>query len=362
MKKIGMVGCGNISGAYFNHCAPYKNIKIVKVADMDEARAKAVAAERGIQAVPLDAIYTDPDIDIILNLTIPQAHKEVNLKAIAAGKHAYCEKPFALTIADAKETLAAAKAKKVLTGCAPDTVLGGGIQTARKLIDDGVIGDLIGSTAFMMCRGHESWHPSPVFYYKKGGGPMLDMGPYYVTALVTLLGPIARISGSTRMSFPTRTITSEPLNGTIIEVETPTHLAGTIDFQCGAVGTIITSFDVVGHQLPRIEVYGSKGTLSVPDPNTFAGEVKLLRQGTKEWEVMPHTHNIEIGRGTGVSDLAACIGKRRKPRASGELATHVLEAMLAFEQSSVSGKHVKLKSKCLKPVAMKAGMQKGEMD
>ncbi|MDA0991412.1 MAG: Gfo/Idh/MocA family oxidoreductase, partial [Verrucomicrobia bacterium] len=264
--KIGLVGCGAISNAYFKNltglCA---GVRMTVCADLDPARATAKAAEHeGVEAVPLDDIFKRPDIDIILNLTIPKAHFEVSMRAVEAGKSTYSEKPLCLTRAEGRELLAAGKAAGVLVGAAPDTFMGAGIQTCRRLIDDGRIGEPIGAQAFMLGHGHESWHPDPEFYYAIGGGPMFDMGPYYLTALINLMGPIAEVAGATRISFPERTITSEKKHGKIITVETPTHVTGIMNFASGAIGTITTSFDVWRSMVPRIEIFGSEATLSVP--------------------------------------------------------------------------------------------------
>src|SRR5262245_6033515 len=252
--KVGVVGCGKISGAYFEHCKAFEILDMAACADIDHDRAVAAAKEFGIpKACSVEELLADPEIQIVLNLTVPQAHAEVNLAAIAAGKHVYAEKPLAVTREDGQQTLAAAKERGVLVGCAPDTVLGGGIQTCRKLIDDGAIGVPVAATAFMMSHGPESWHPNPGFYYLTGGGPMLDMGPYYLTALITLIGPIRRVTGSTRITFPERVATSQARFGERLPVEVATHAAGVIDFANGAVGTIITSFDVWFANLPRSE-------------------------------------------------------------------------------------------------------------
>ena len=266
----------------------------------------------------------------MLNLTIPAAHHEVSMKAVKAGKHAHSEKPFTVTRDEGLELLAAAKAAGVRCGAAPDTFLGGGHQTARKLIDDGWIGEPVACTAFMQCHGHESWHPSPEFYYKEGGGPMFDMGPYYLTDLVQLLGPVARVSGSTKKSFETRTITSERLYGTEIKVDVPTHIAGIMEFENGAVGTIITSFDVWKHHLPCIEIHGTEGSIFVPCSHPYAGG----------------------GRGLGVADLAQAVIDDRPHRCNGELAYHVLDLMHAFHDASDEKRFVDIESSCERPAAM----------
>jgi predicted dehydrogenase len=343
--RIGIVGCGNISGIYFRNLGQYVETEIVAVADLDADRAKAVAEKNSIPlALTPDALIAHPDVDLVLNLTIPNAHATIAQQAVDAGKHVYNEKPLAILREDAQRFLATAQEKGVRVGCAPDTFLGSGIQTCRKLIDEGAIGDPVGGSAFMLCRGHESWHPSPEFYYEAGGGPMLDMGPYYVTALVNLLGPIRRVGGSTRITFPTRTITSQPKAGKVIEVETPTHLVGTIDFASGAIVQIATSFDVYGSTEPTIAIYGSEGTLLCPDPNGFAGTVKLKRAGGQFEEIPLAFGTDDNARGIGVRDIALAIAENRPHRASGALAYHVLDVMKSFQDSSESNHHIVISS------------------
>ncbi len=253
-------------------------------------------------------LLADPEIEIVLNLTIPAAHAEVALAAIEAGKSVYNEKPLAVTREDGKRIVALARERNLRVGCAPDTFLGAGLQTCREVIDAGTIGEPVAATAFMLGHGPEGWHPDPDFYYQVGGGPMFDMGPYYLTALVSMLGPVRRVTGSARITSPERVIGSEPKRGQIIHVNTPTHLAGVMDFAQGAVGTLVTSFDVWGANVPRIEVYGTQGSLSVPDPNTFGGPVRLLRAGSKEWEEVPVTRPYaENSRGIGLADMATAL-------------------------------------------------------
>jgi predicted dehydrogenase len=361
--KVGIVGCGNISPAYFKGCRAFSILDVVACSDIDQGRARARAEEFGVaRACSVDELLADPEIEIVINLTIPKAHAQVNLAAIAAGKNVHCEKPLAVTREDGQKTLAAARQKGVLLGCAPDTFMGGGIQTCRKLIDDGWIGEPVALTAFMTCHGHESWHPDPGFYYQLGGGPMLDMGPYYLTALVNLVGPVARVTGSTRVTFAERVITSQPKNGKHVRVETPTHIAGVMDFANGAVGTIITSFDVWFADLPHIEIYGTAGSLSVPDPNTFSGPVKVRRAGAAAWSEVPHTHSDEVSRGIGVADMAYALRYNRPHRANGALAYHVLDVMHAFQDASESGKHVNIASTCAQPAALPMGLPAGELD
>ncbi|WP_062109302.1 Gfo/Idh/MocA family protein [Bacillus niameyensis] len=349
--KVGIIGCGNISSIYCEAGEKFPILDIVACADLDFERAKTRAKQYNIpNAYTVEELLADSDIDIVINLTIPQAHAQVCLAALEAGKHVYVEKPLAITREDGEKILLLANKKGLRVGGAPDTFLGGGLQTCRKLIDDGVMGEVIGTTAFMMSPGHENWHPDPEFYYKSGGGPMFDMGPYYLTAMISLIGPIRRVTGSARISFPERKITSEPRFGQTIQVEVPTHIAGVLDFENGAVGTIITSFDIAGSKLPHMEIYGSKGSIIVPDPNTFGGPVLLRKHGSLKWEEVPLTHGFtNNSRGIGVADMAEALQTGRPHRANGELAFHVLDAMHAFIESSERGIHFELSSTCKKP-------------
>jgi predicted dehydrogenase len=364
--NIGIVGCGAISGIYLKNCTGrFQVVNVAACADIIPERAQEKAKEYGVaKACSVDELLADPDVHIVLNLTIPKVHAEVCVKALEAGKHAYVEKPLAVSRADGTRVLDTAKAKGLRVGGAPDTFLGGGIQTCRKLIEDGWVGRPVGATAFMLGAGHESWHPDPEFYYKAGGGPMFDMGPYYLTALVFLLGPINRIAGLTRTTFSERLITSEPKYGTTIAVDVPTHVAGLMDFHSGAVGTIITSFDIRGgHNLPRIEVYGTEGTLMVPDPNTFGGPVMMRRAGQKEWKEVPLSHGYaDNSRGIGVADMAYGILSGRPHRANGELTYHVLEAMHAFHDASDSGQYYSMQSTCEQPAPLPLHLTEGMLD
>ncbi|HYE04021.1 MAG TPA: Gfo/Idh/MocA family oxidoreductase [Planctomycetota bacterium] len=361
--NIGIIGCGNIAPAYFNTLRHFSEVKLAACADMDVARAQARAKEFGVaKACSVDELLADPAIEIVINLTIPKAHVAVGLQIVAAGKHPYSEKPLGLDRAEGKKLLDAAKAKGVRVGSAPDTVLGPGTQTCRKLIDDGAIGTVVGGTAFMLCSGHESWHPDPAFYYQKGGGPMFDMGPYYLTSLITLLGPVKRVTGVTRTTHAERLITSAPKKGTKITVDVPTHVAGILEFASGAIVTLTTSFDVPSHTMPNIELWGTAGGLSVPDPNGFAGTVRLRKREEQDWKDVP-LNNVQPHqeRGMGVLDMAAAIREKRAHRASGELAYHVLDIMQALHESSASGQFVTLTSTCAKPEAMKAGAAQGAL-
>lgn len=360
--NVAIIGCGNISSIYFETAQRLHDIDITACADLIVERAQESAEKYSIpKACTPEEVYADPAIDIILNLTIPAAHVEVGRAAIAAGKHVYSEKPLSVDRESAQSLLDDAAKKGVRVGCAPDTFLGAGIQTCRKLIDDGAIGDVIGGTAFLLCPGHERWHPAPEFYYKIGGGPMLDMGPYYFTALVNLLGPVKTISGFAKTTHPTRTITSEPKNGTIIEVETPTHVGGVAEFHNGAVISITTSFDVWAKSVPPIELYGTKGSLRVPDPNKFDGPVEMWHKDTQEWQDVPIKFPYEENsRAVGVADMAKAIIEDRPHRASGELAYHVLDVMCTFVESTEM-RTVEVQSTCAQPQPLSESCKEGEI-
>ena len=350
---IGIVGCGNISDTYLKNCQAYDNLQVVACADVELARATAKAREFGIDARKVEALLADPEIQIVVNLTPPTAHAEISLAALTAGKHVYSEKPLAISRADGEKILALAKECHLRVAGAPDTFLGGGLQTCRRLIDEGAIGEPVAAVAFMAGHGPEGWHPNPDFFYQPGAGPMFDMGPYYLTTLIHLLGPARRVAASTRISFPERLITSQPHSGEKIKVNTSTHVAGVVDFVSGPVATIITSFDVWAANLPRVEIYGAEGSLSVPDPNTFNGPVRVRRAADKEWRDAPLTHGFtDNSRGLGVADLAAAIRSNRPHRANGAMAYHVLDLMHAFDESSQSGRHVEIASQCNRPAAL----------
>ena len=356
--KIGVIGCGNISSIYLKNLTQVFDVaEVVACADLILERAQAKAQEFNIpEACSVKELLNNPAIEIVVNLTIPEAHADVAMQVLEAGKNVYNEKPLTIQREDAQKMLTMAKEKRLLVGSAPDTFLGGGLQTCIKLIDDGWIGKPVAATAFMTCHGHESWHPAPEFYYKVGGGPMFDMGPYYLTALIALMGPVRRVTGSAQTTFSERTITSEPKFGTKIEVEVPTHVAGTLDFENGAVGTMITSFDIWHSQLPFIEIYGSEGTLSVPNPNTFRGPIFVRRQGAREWMEIPLTHGFsENSRGLGVADMAQALSNDRQHRANGDMAYHVLDIMHGFHDASKNGKHYELASTCIRPEPMPLG-------
>jgi predicted dehydrogenase len=360
---IGIIGCGNISEAYLKAAAGFPILDIRGLADARPEAAQAAAAKFGLKACSVDELLRDDGVEIIVNLTIPAAHVEVGLQAIAAGKHVHSEKPLGLSVADARRLVDAAGPRDLRVGCAPDTFLGGGHQTCRQLVDDGVIGRPVAGTAFFMCPGHERWHPNPAFYYAPGGGPMLDMGPYYITALVNLIGPVTRVAGVAARVRDKRLITSQPLNGQTIDVAVATHVAGTLEFANGAVVSIATSFDVPRHRHAPIELYGTEASLQVPDPNRFGGPVEIARAG-EDWRNLPLTHGHADGnfRSIGVADMAHALRSGRAHRASGELALHVLEVMEAFQVSSDTGRHVSIETRPQRPAPLSAVLTDGRLD
>jgi len=364
--RVGVVGCGAISGAYFKMARRLQDIEMVACADLNREAAEARAREFAIPKVcDVEELLADPEIEIVLNLTVPKAHAPVALAALAAGKHTYAEKPFGVTREEGEALLAAARDRGLRVGCAPDTFMGAGVQTARQVIDEGGIGRPVAFTAFMMGRGHESWHPSPRFYYEVGGGPMFDMGPYYLTALLNLLGPVRRISGAAAIAIPERVITSQPRHGERIQVETPDHICGTMEFEQGAVGTIITSFATLfaGYDgtFP-ITVFGTDGTLRVPDPNGFDGPIQLRRPGDEEWRDVPHAFPAGYGRAVGLADMAHAIRTGRPHRANGEQAFAVLDLMQGFLDSSREGRFREPVSRYERPAPMPAGLPLGVLD
>lgn len=362
--RVGIIGAGVISGIYLEAPKKFDILENAAIADIDLPRAQAKAEQYGVpKACSVEELLADPDIDIVINLTIPAVHAQVSLAALEAGKSVYSEKPLATNRDDAAKLLKVAADKGLRVGCAPDTFLGAGLQTCRKLIDDGWIGQPLAASAFMLSSGPEKWHPDPEFFFQPGAGPLFDMGPYYITALVSLLGPITRVTGSAQAVRPERTILSQPKFGAKIQVNTPSHVAGVLDFEGGIVATLITSFDAWYHGLPPIEIYGTDGTLVVPDPNTFGGPVKLRRSGSEGWSELPLSHDYSANsRGLGVADMAYAIQSGRKHRASGDLAYHVLDTMQSILEASKEEKHIHLSSQVDRPAPLPLGLPAGVLD
>jgi len=359
--RIGIIGCGNISAAYFGGAAKCNNLTIKSCADLSREAATSRAAEYGWEAVSVDELLGDPEIELVINLTNPGSHVEVGLQIVSSGKHAYSEKPLGVDVEEGRSLIEAAKAANVRVGYAPDTFLGGGAQTSRKIIDDDWIGRPLSGTANMMGHGHESWHPNAEYYYDIGGGPMLDMGPYYVTALVNMLGPARAVSGVVGRGFENRFDTTEKNYGKLHPVLVPTHYTGVIEFQSGACITVIMSFDVWKHNHPPIEIYGTDGSLSVPNPNGLGGEVRVYRPDEKEWRHVPLAYPANA-RMIGVTDMVSAIHHARPHRASGALSFHVLEIMKSFEASSAEGKRIELASTTDQPAPFPLGMREWEVD
>jgi predicted dehydrogenase len=359
---IGIIGCGNISGAYLKAAQGFPILEIRALADAVPEAAEAKAKEFGLKATSMEKLLADPEIEIVVNLTIPKAHVEVGLKAIAAGKHVHSEKPLGVRFEDGKRLVEGANEAGLRVGCAPDTFLGGAHQTCRHLLDAGAIGTPVAGTAFFMCPGHERWHPNPAFYYEAGGGPMLDMGPYYITDLVNLLGPVVRVSGAATMLRKARTITSDPRRGETIAVEVPTHVAGTLEFVSGAVVQIGMSFDVPTHRHLPLELYGTEATLIVPDPNFFGGQIQIAAK-KDEWRDVATDQPYADGnyRSIGVADMAHAIRSGRPHRASGELALHVLEVMEAIGRSAAEGRHIAVATSPERPAPLSESLVDGRL-
>lgn len=366
MTKIGIVGIGDISGIYLkNITETFKELQIVAVCDLIKERALNAQEKYGIPKVydTMEELFADESISLVLNLTRPYEHFAVSKGALLAGKNVYSEKPLGASLAEGLELVKIAEEKGLMLGGAPDTFLGAGIQTCRKLIDDGIVGDIVGANAAMICHGHETWHHDPEFYYKYGGGPMMDMGPYYITALINLIGGVKSVTGVTKISFPQRMITSQPHYGEIIDVDVPTYITGIMRFENGAVGNITTTFDVFRSNSHNIEIFGSKGTLFVPDPNCFDGEITFYNGVTGKTEEYPLMFDYaENSRALGLADMAKAIETGRKPRTSYKQTLHVLEVMEAFKKSSDEGVTVEIKSAFERQAPMKQDGIHGEMD
>jgi predicted dehydrogenase len=358
-----MIGVGAISGIYLeNITKTFKDIKLIGVCDLIRERAEKAQEKYEVPKLyeTMHDAFADPEVDIILNLTRPYEHFDVSKGALLADKHVYSEKPLGATFDEGDKLTKLASEKGLRIGGAPDTFLGAGIQTCRKAIDDGWIGQPIGAAAFMICHGHETWHPDPAFYYQFGGGPMMDMGPYYVTALVNLLGEVAGITGVTNSFFTERTITSKEHFGEVVKVECPTSYAGILHFSSGAVGTIHTTFDVHYSSQARLEIYGTKGTLIAPDPNTFGGPITLIRPENKTPQELPLLYDYkDNSRALGLDDMAAAIIAGRDARADNQQTLHVLDVLTSFERSNEAKAFVPLRTKYTRRAAMENGRPAG---
>jgi predicted dehydrogenase len=367
--RVGVIGCGTVSEPYLRNMTASPALDVVACSDLVMERAEARAAQFGIPGVCTQAaLLADPTIDIVVDLTIPRAHFDVNLAALKAGKHVWSEKPLAMDRTEAATLLRVAAERGLRVGCAPDTVLGAGLQTSRKLLDDGAIGRPLAGAAFFMSPGPESWHPDPVFLYQPGAGPLYDVGVYYLSALVNLLGPVAAVTAFGRVLHPERVIGSGPHAGQTFSVGTDTYVSAVLRFENEALVTLIATFGVWGAELPRVQVYGSGGVLEVPDPNTFGGPVRVNRHGEEGGPqdvplAFDHTAGCRNCRGLGVVDLAEAVPEGCEPRASGAIAHHVLDVMQSIGESARQGRHVVVESTCERPAPMALGtpLAEGEL-
>lgn len=369
--RIGVIGIGDISDVYLENLKKYDIVEVVSCAARNQEKARKKAEQHGLLEYYPDGhkLIEQSEVDIILNLTTPDVHGEYNIAALKAGKHIYTEKPLAATLEQARTIMALAQESGLTVGSAPDTFLGGRLQTCRSLLDNGSIGKPIGASAFVVSRGHEWHHPNPDFFYKPGAGPLLDIGPYYITALLSLLGPVVRVCGMSSRAFETREKKMAPGIGDKIPVEVDTHITANMEFANGALGTLITSFDIWDSHLPRIEIYGTEGTICLPDmdpldgPNLFGGPLWLRTEENSRWKGQPRpdplpewtdvpvdrrfseTGHDKNSRGIGLVDMAYAIRDRRPPRASGAIAFHSLETMMGILDSAAGRQFVEIKSR-----------------
>ncbi|MFN3145423.1 MAG: Gfo/Idh/MocA family protein [Paracoccaceae bacterium] len=357
---IGVIGCGNISAAYMRLAPLFAGLEMRACADMAPDAAKARAAEFGLRAETVEGLLAADDIDVVVNLTVPNAHFEVSRQILSAGKHVYSEKPFVLSLDEGRALAELAAARGLQVGSAPDTFLGGAHQLARHLVDAGAVGKITSGTCFVQSPGMEMWHPNPDFFFKPGGGPILDLGPYYISNLVQLLGPVRRVGAISGMGSALRTITSAPRHGETITVETPTTIHAVMEFHSGAQITYCASWDVWQHGHANMELYGREGTLHVPDPNFFGGEVRMTEKGafvngTPSW---PHPFGIANDNGranyraAGLADMVQGIVQGRPHRCSLDFALHVVDVMTSILRSGETGAFVEIASSCERPAAL----------
>lgn len=361
---VGILGCGNISTTYFSLSPLFKGIKVLACADLNPAAAEAKAKEYGVKAQTVDDLLANDELDVIVNLTIPDAHFAVSKAILQAGKHVYSEKPLTVTLEEGKELQALGREKGLAIGCAPDTFLGGAHQLARAYIDEGGVGRITSGTCHVMSPGMEMWHPNPGFFFLNGGGPILDLGPYYIANLINFLGPVKRVAALTTMANPTRTVTSEPLKGTIIPVETPTNIHALLEFVDGATITLSASWDVWSHRHANMELYGTEGSIYVPDPNFFGGVVEASGRNKdiaplKDWDHPFGKANQEHPNGpranyrtAGLADMAMALIEGRDIRCSIDRALHGVDVMTSILKSGAEGNFVATTTTCTKPAAL----------
>ncbi|MFS2178073.1 Gfo/Idh/MocA family protein [Rhizobium pisi] len=361
---VGIIGCGNISTTYFSLAPLFKGLKVLACADINVQAAEARAKEYGVKAQTIDALLANDEIDVVVNLTIPDAHFPVSKAILEAGKHVYSEKPLVLSLEQGEELRCIAKAKNLAVGCAPDTFLGGAHQLARKFIDDGGIGRVTSGTCYVMSPGMEMWHPNPDFFFLPGGGPILDLGPYYVANLINLIGPVKRVGAMTSMASATRTITSQPRHGEIIPVKTPTTIQALLEFVSGATVTLTASWDVWSHRHANMELYGTDGSLYVPDPNFFGGTVEASGRDKdikplEAWEHPFGKINQENPNGAranyrtaGLADMVTALIEGRDARCSLDRTLHGVDVMTSILKSGEEGRFIDLTTTCTQPAAL----------
>jgi len=356
---VGIIGCGNISAAYLRLAPQFKGYRILAVADINQAAAMDRAAEFGVRGHSVEELLASDDIDLVINLTIPAAHFEVSERILNAGKHVYSEKPFVLSREEGQQLADIANAKGLRIGSAPDTFMGGAHQFARNLIDEGQIGKVTSGTAVVQSHGMEHWHPNPDFFFKPGAGPVLDIGPYYISNLVQLIGPVARVTAIAGSAQTTRTIANGPRLGEEIPVETPTTIHAILEFENGAIITLLCSWDVWTHDHSCMELYGTKGTMYLPDPNFFGGTVRVTEE-KEEVALEPWLHPFAVVneddqanyRGAGLSDMALAIGEGRTHRCSNEFALHVVDVMTSILSAAETRKVLEVRTTCERPAAL----------
>lgn len=348
---IGIIGAGVISEIYMKNLGSlFPNTYLVGVADVLPERAEKRAAEFNTTAYTNDELINHPDVELVVSLTPPLEHAKIGLAALNAGKSYYTEKPFATDRADGQQMIDLAKEKGLYVGSAPDTFMGGGLQMSRALIDQGLIGTPIAVDAAIRNHGMEAWHPEPDFFFAPGAGPLMDVGVYYVTAMATILGPYKHVSAMARATFPERTIGNGAREGEQIPVTTPTHIVATIEFESGVLGSLTASFDLWETDFATLTIYGTEGTLRLPDPNTFGGPIQYLQGGTDKWVEIPVTvPNIDNNRGLGANDLATSLREGGKSRVDGSLGFHVLDFMASVLESAESGERKTLESTFERP-------------
>ncbi|MDQ0135546.1 putative dehydrogenase [Neorhizobium galegae] len=362
---VGIMGCGNISTTYFKLSPLFKGLKVLACADLNEQAAQMRAEEYGVKAQSIEGLLANDELDVIVNLTIPAAHFAVSKAILEAGKHVYSEKPLVITLEEGKALQALAKAKGLSVGCAPDTFLGGAHQLARKYIDEGGVGRITSGTCHVMSPGMEMWHPNPGFFFLEGGGPILDLGPYYIANLINLIGPVKRVGALTSMANPTRTVTSEgPFKGQSIPVETPTNIHALLEFVSGATITLTASWDVWSHRHANMELYGTEGSIFVPDPNFFGGTVEASGRNKDIQPLEPWDHPFGINnqehsqgpranyRTAGLADMAMALIEGRDARCSLERTLHGVDVMTSILKSGEEGRFIELSTTCTQPAAL----------